>query len=45
MEIYIYCAKKGLQIRIGLQKSEDDAVQSAIKSSFLEWISNPGAIH
>ena len=22
-----------------------DAIQSAIKSSFLEWISNPGAIH
>ena len=45
MRIYIYFSRKGLQIRIGLQNRKHDAIQSAIKSSFLEWISNPGAIH
>ena len=45
MKIYIYCSRKWLQIRIGLQNRKQDATQSAIKSSFLQWISNPGAIH
>ena len=34
MEIYIWCARKGLQIRIGLQNQKHYAIKSTIKSSF-----------
>ena len=45
MEVYIYCARKGLQTRIGLQKSEACCNQIRNQILLLERISNPGAIH
>ena len=39
------CPRKGLQSGLDCKNWKYDAIQSAIKSCFLEWISNPGAIH